>query len=426
MLLGGLFSLTAVSLFGQPQTITDYAAPGPHAIGERVVTIAVSPGRSYQATLYYPAAAPGGLNAPLDPGAMPYPAIAFGHGYLQSVSSYASTLSHLASWGFIVIAPSSESGLFPNHSRFADDLRDSLTWLTWENEIITSFLFGGVDTANFGVSGHSMGGGASLLAASRDDRIRAVANLAAAETNPSAITAAASITRPVQLIAGDEDAITPPGNHQIPMYAAANPARQLPVIQGGWHCGFQDSSFPIGCDSGSLPRAEQLAETRQLLTTWFLLYLRGEEERWYEVWGPTARQNALVSFTADDGIGLEPQTQLGEIVAGERLTYTVTISNTGVLTTAYALALESAWPAGLTTTETPLLGPGTAVSLSLWVEPTLAGQETLTLTARSLYDGGTTDWANASTNASEPIGPPPPPEYTLFLPQLLREADQGD
>ncbi len=412
LLTGVLLALTAVALRAQPQPTTDYSAPGPHAVGTRTVTVAVAPGRSYQATLYYPAVAPGGANAPLDPSSAPYPAISFGHGFLQAVSSYASTLSHLASWGFIVIAPASESGLFPSHSQFADDLRDCLTWLTWENLNPSSFLFLGVDTNNFGVSGHSMGGGASLLAAERDDRILAVSNLAAAETTPSAIAASALITRPVQLIAGSQDGITPPANHQLPMYAAANPPRQVPMLVGGWHCGFQDSSFPIGCDNGSLPRAEQLALTRRLLTTWFLLYLRADTARWYEVWGPLPRQDTQVLFTGDDGIELQPPVQAGQVLAGERFTYTVTISNSGVLATAYALALESGWAAGLTGTQTPMLAPGTAVSLSFWVQPDIAGQQTLTLTVRSLYDGGTTDWANALTISLAPGDPTPTPTET--------------
>lgn len=394
---------TAVALPVRSAAPLDYAAPGPHGVGFRTVTVSVTPGRSYQAEVYYPAVGAGSANAPLDPAAAPYPAIAFGHGYLQAVSSYASTLAHLASWGFIVIAPTSESGLFPDHSRFADDLRDCLTWLTAESVNPGSFLYLGVDTGRFGVSGHSMGGGASLLAA--------------AETTPSAIAAAGQIIRPVQLIAGSDDGITPPAGHQTPMYEAANAPRQRPLLLGGWHCGFQDSSFPLFCDSGALLREEQLNYTRRLLTTWFLLYLRGETALWYAVWGPPPRQDDAILFTGDDGIAWEPAAQTGQIAAGERLTYTITLSNTGVVTTTYALALESGWPAGLESEETAPVGPATAVDLFFWVEPSIAGQETLTLTARSLYDGGTTDWATALTLSTEE----PLIEHTVYLPLLWRE-----
>ncbi|MCL4868905.1 MAG: dienelactone hydrolase family protein [Anaerolineae bacterium] len=404
----------AASLFAFLPAPTDLADPGPYLAGWRNVTVEIVPGRSYLATIYYPAQAPGGQNAPLDASGGPYPAISFGHGFLQAVSSYASTLQHLATWGFIVIAPQSEGGLFPNHSNFANDLRDCLTYLTQENNNPASFLYQAVNPDQFGVSGHSMGGGASLLAASRDSRIKAVSNLAAAETNPSAIAATSLISRPVQIIAGSQDSIVPPATSQQPMYAAANPAKQAPLIIGGWHCGFQDSSFPIGCDTGDLPRAEQLAITRRLLTGWFRLYLQGETALWPQVWGPPARQNSQVTFTGDDGISLTPATQSGTVTVGERLTYTVTISNSGVMPTAYALAVESVWPGGVIS-QTGVVPVGAAANLSFWVEPVAAGQAPLTLTVRSLYDGGTTDWHIATTSAAAS----PPSTQSLFLPLLL-------
>ena len=49
-----------------------------------------------------------------------------------------------------------------------------------------------VDARGALLAGHSMGGGAALLAAARDRSIRTVATLAAAETEPSAIGAASS------------------------------------------------------------------------------------------------------------------------------------------------------------------------------------------------------------------------------------------
>ena len=129
-----------------------------------------------------------------------------------------------------------------------------------------------------------MGGGASILATQRDTRIRALANMAAAETNPSAIAAIAGVFVPVCLIAGDEDSIVPPSGHTIPMYDNALAPRRLPLLDGGWHCGFLDSSF-FGCDSGSLPRATQLALTRGLLTGFFNLYLKNDQAVWRPVWG---------------------------------------------------------------------------------------------------------------------------------------------
>ena len=47
-----------------------------------------------------------------------------------------------------------------------------------------------------GILGHSMGGGASFLAAENNPNVNTLINFAAAETNPSAISAARNITIP--------------------------------------------------------------------------------------------------------------------------------------------------------------------------------------------------------------------------------------
>ena len=70
--------------------------------------------------------------------------------------------------GYFVIASDSEGGLLPNHQNFADDIKRCLTYLEQENANTTSVLFAQVATAKFGASGHSMGGGASILAAAQD------------------------------------------------------------------------------------------------------------------------------------------------------------------------------------------------------------------------------------------------------------------
>jgi hypothetical protein len=115
-----------------------------------------------------------------------------------------------------------------------------------------------------------------------------------------------------------------------------------------------------------------------------------------------AEQSQTVQVTL---LGVDEE--MGVITAGNRLTYTATISNAGVIAAAYALALESGWTAGLEDAQTAVLSPGAAVTISFWVEPAVAGQETMTLTVRSLYDGGATAWATAVIIGLEPVDPPP-------------------
>ena len=162
----------------------DPSAPGPHAVGERTVSVARPDGSSFNALFYYPATS-AGANAPFDASAAPYPGITFGHGFLTDPVLYASTNRHLASHGHFVLATTTQTGFLPNHSAFALDMRHCLTWLEQQHANPASPWFGAVDTARFGATGHSMGGGASILAAAADARIKALAPFAPANTNPS-------------------------------------------------------------------------------------------------------------------------------------------------------------------------------------------------------------------------------------------------
>jgi pimeloyl-ACP methyl ester carboxylesterase len=246
------------------------------AAGWTDVTIRPESGGSFTATVFYPAVAPGGADAPLDMSGTPYPAVVFGHGYLANPGMYAVTLGRLAMDGFVVIAPRTRRTLLPDHSQFADDMRASLTWLVGESERKDSLFSGAIRPDAFGAAGHSMGGGAALLAASRDPRIAAVSTFAAADTRPSSLDVVGRIQGAVQFIAGSDDAIAPLEEHQRPLFDNVTAAKQLVVLKGGTHCGFLDEEPPL-CDRGSMNPDEQLALSRQLLSDWFRQHLSGAE-----------------------------------------------------------------------------------------------------------------------------------------------------
>ena len=265
-----------------PAALADSSQPGPFAVSQRTVTITRASGTTFTAQIRYPASS-AAANAPFATAAAPAPAITFGHGFLSAVNLYDSTMDHLASHGYIVIATTSEGSLLPNHGNFALDIRQCLTWLEEQNALASSWLVGDVNTAAFGVSGHSMGGGASALAAAADQRIKCLATLAAAETNPSAAAAATSIQRPSCFITGAQDAIVAPSS-TLGQYNNCDAPRQFVSIAGGSHCGFVDSAI-IGCDSGTLPRPDQLSKTRSLLLDWFDAHLRLQSSAFTAVWG---------------------------------------------------------------------------------------------------------------------------------------------
>lgn len=368
----------------------DLADPGEFPAGYRTVAVTRPGGSTFTARLHYPAVAPGGAGAAIAAVGGPFPAISFGHGFLQAVTQYQSTCQHLATHGYLVIASESEGGLAPSHSAFAADISHCLSWLESQNATPGAELFGRVDVAAFGLSGHSMGAGASLLAAAADPRVRCVANLAAAETNPSAIAAMAGISVPVFLITGSQDSIVSPSTNGQRMYAAASPPRQLPLIAGGFHCGFTDASF-LFCDSGGISRAQQLAITRRLLTACFNAHLKGDAAAWQQVWGGEAPASAGVTLTSDPGLTVAVAPVAVDAAPGgltDPLLITLTSSRPEPIDVDVVIDTDPGW--GVATTRVEQLVATSPASLTLSVRaPGLAGPAAspIRISARAVSDG---------------------------------------
>lgn len=276
--------------------------PGPCFAGWKSETLQRN-GRNLNSIIHYPAFSEGS-QAPINNIDGPYPVIAFGHGFFMQTSYYLSIFKHLATHGYIVIAPQ-----FPDtqHGELADDLIFCINHIKASNTNPASIFFGLVNVEKTGVSGHSMGGGASLLAASRDSSINVAAPLAAAETNPSAVAVMNLIKGVVYLITGQNDGITPPANHQIPMYNSANPIKGLPIIKGGNHTKFMDTAaFDWTDPRGYRTRAEQLMLTRRYLTAVYNLFLKEQREMWYYAFGDGIETDTMMIFSKE----LKPLTPL--------------------------------------------------------------------------------------------------------------------
>jgi dienelactone hydrolase len=388
--------LTALALAAwlvAPSALADLSAPGAFKAGTASVTVTRPDGSTFAATLHYPATLEA-VNAPLDGSGAPYPGIVFGHGFVQPVTQYASTLKHLATHGFFVIASQSEGGLFPNHANFAKDLRASIDWLEAQNSLLSSPYLGAIDVDRLGASGHSMGGGASILATKDDFRIDALATLAAADTNPSSIAAMSAIGVPVRLIAGSDDTIVPPDSSTVPMFGNADAPRQMLTIEGGFHCGFTDASF-LFCDSGGITRAEQLAITRRLLTEFFLLHLRGEQSWWSTVWGPATPPSSETLLVSDPGATIAIDPDVLSSVPGVRSSAIVTVTNTGPLPTSFTLLSEPAegWSLSFSPASTPVLANGESAITTLTAVPSGAADTVdAIVSARRDIDESTRAW----------------------------------
>lgn len=397
---------------------TDLALPGPYQPGVSVVTITRPDDSTFTARFYYPATEAGN-DTPFDVSGGAYPMVAFGHGFFQQPFRYFGTLQVLSTHGYLVIATESETGLLPNHSAMANDMRLTLDYLEARGTTESDPLFGAVDIGNAGMTGHSMGAGVSLLAAAQDNRVRAVANMATAITSPSPIPLLPSLNIPIALLHGDEDAIVPIQTGSQPIYEAAGAPKTLPTILGGSHVGFQDIPFPLFGDPGSLPAEQQLAITRRYLTAYFNLYLKGDQTHWRDIWGPEAFATDSVSTIADPGVTLTALSLIEAAAPGAEAVFQITLTNTGPISNSFELFTEdNLWSAALDAISTPVLQPGETfsfgLSLAIPTDADLGSLDTLLLSARSNNDGGTRGYIVLTT-----VAVPEPATWALAASGLI-------
>jgi dienelactone hydrolase len=285
----------------RPALSAAYARPGPFAVEVRDVNVSrtAAGGGDFAALLFVPLPIAGAATMEASP------VVAFGHGYLTPVDRYASSLRHLASWGLTVIAPRSAGGLLPDHAGLAADLSTAGAWVVTAADA-DDWPGLPVDAHAFATSGHSMGGGAAVLAAAADPRVVTVATLAAADTRPSAIEAAGRLKVPALFVAGSDDSITPPDQHQRPMFeATVGVPAEARVIDGGSHCGFLDDPILPGiiCDSGRLDPDEQSALSRTALVSWLRWQLMADEAAAALAWpaGPLEGLEVSLRGSLPDG-----------------------------------------------------------------------------------------------------------------------------
>ncbi|MCX7862081.1 MAG: proprotein convertase P-domain-containing protein [Bacteroidales bacterium] len=253
--------------------------------------------RTIQTEVYYPATSAGD-NTPFAAGQ--FPLIVFGHGFMMSWDAYQWLWDSLVPRGYILAFPRTEGGMSPSHSAFGLDLKFLNDFIKNEGTNSSSFFYQHI-LGTSAIMGHSMGGGSSVLATSNNTNLTTLVNFAAAETNPSAITAAANVTVPALMFYGTNDGVTPPNNHQIPIYNALSSAcKTLIGINGGGHCYFANYNF--NCSFGesttnpqpTITREQQQAIVWQLLLPYFEFTLKNNssaEQQFYQ------RLNTLNTIT---------------------------------------------------------------------------------------------------------------------------------
>ncbi len=234
--------------------------------------------RAVPVTVYYPAAlGGGGMDVPVALNNVPL--VVLGHGFVMGIDAYTNVVNALTPNGYAVALVDTETGFLPNHTNFGNDLAFTVDAV---------MALGGAFAGKFGpkaaVMGHSMGGGASFLIAETAN-VDCLVGFAPADTNPSAITAAASITKPTLIFGGEDDCVASIADNQQPMYdALASSCKTLITVLGGSHCKFAENNF--ACSSGelfcqgSLSRADQHAIVSDYLLPYYDYFLKGDQNAW--------------------------------------------------------------------------------------------------------------------------------------------------
>ncbi|NOQ74604.1 MAG: T9SS type A sorting domain-containing protein [Crocinitomix sp.] len=240
--------------------------------------------RDIETFIYYPADEAG---EDVDVTDGKFPVIAVGHGFVMTYESYAYIWEHFVPLGYIVILPNTETTVDVSHGDFGTDLGFVIEALQNENTIETSLFYEHVSVYS-AVVGHSMGGGAAVLAAADFPEISTLVTLAAAETDPSAIDAANDVSQPSLTFAGEVDCVTPPADHQELIYNNLSDCKGYVLIFGGTHCQFANSNIlcelgEFSCPDTETAESEQHFGVLAIMTPWLRAYLKTDFEAWEEV-----------------------------------------------------------------------------------------------------------------------------------------------
>ena len=306
------------------------AVAGGHQVGWRKLEVIRPDATAFEALVFYPATS-ASVDAPLDPSNSPYPAVSFGHGLMALPILYSDTMRHLAGHGYIVIATMSGLELSLNCTGYAADMNLCLEFIVERNDLPGSFLYQGVDTDALGLSGHSLGGGSALVAASLNRRVKALAVLTPSLAFPSPVEAASLLTIPVCLVTCSQDQVTPIFMHGGPIFNAANAPRVMTLIEGGAHFGFMHHPFPYFFrENQDITAGQQRELGKQVLTNFFDLYLKKQQSAWSRVWGPDSRAIRDILQIRRPGIELLPSLQLRRSARGGTATFQLTVTNRGI------------------------------------------------------------------------------------------------
>lgn len=294
------FMKKALLLFSSMLVFTDSQIMSQYAFSHQQYTFFDTQrnNRALPAEIYYPALSYG-ESKPFATGK--FPVIVFGHGYLMGHEDYQYFTERMTSQGYIVVYVMTATNLFPDHEDFGKDLAFLENILKSEGSEPASFFYQHIAEKS-AIMGHSMGGGASFIACENNTGPECMVTFAAAETLPSAITAAQNVTIPSLVISGEEDCVAEPAVHQLPIYENLGSSCKVFIsILKGNHCNFADYNAACAfgestCNSVSvLPQEEQHDVILDFVTLYLDYYLKNSDTSW-TVFNDSLETSQRISF----------------------------------------------------------------------------------------------------------------------------------
>jgi len=223
------------------------------------------------------------------PSAGPYPTVVIAHGFQLPASQYDSYAKRLATFGYVAITPEYPTSLFGlSHVDVAEDLIGTLDWAASASE-----LGGNADVENAGMTGHSLGGKTSLLAATMDARVKAVLALdpvdsamnCSAQNCPDMSSLMPSLAIPTGFLGetldgtGSFQACAPTADNYATFYAGATSPSFSVTVLGANHMSFLDDVASCGftcnfCQTATADNATVNAMARAYAVAFFEKNLR--------------------------------------------------------------------------------------------------------------------------------------------------------
>ena len=230
--------------------------------------------RNVSTTIYYP------VNKLANQPKISFPVVVMGHGFVMGKEAYQNFYNELVPKGYIVVFVSTEGSVFSNHDAYSKDLAFMVGAIQAENNKTTSILYGIVANKT-ALLGHSMGGGAAVVAASLTN-VETVVAFAPAKLRFNTLIPASKVKTEAIVFSGSRDGVASPIDNHIPIYENLGSACKYFIsITGGAHCYFANPNS--ACDFGEstassniqVTRAQQQLITFRFLDSWLDYKLKG-------------------------------------------------------------------------------------------------------------------------------------------------------